>query len=443
MKWFPAVLMVLTGGRFQASAQKPYTLKECINYAFEHHPALAIARNNVESANQSAREAIAAYLPQVNLTMNAVDNLKLQTNVIPAGAFGPEERRISFGNKYTTTAIADASQPIYNQSLLTGIKANVPNRELSELNMKQSRQTLIYNVANAYYQVIINQKKLDLLTKNQSRIAKLVKVSELQAEMGVAKKVDAKRVQVQLNNVNAQISVAQNNTDLAYNTLKNAMGLFSAEPIALSDTARWLNPQLPEAKAATFKQNGTLDFQIRETQIALYDLQATSIKTKALPVVSLFGQYGVNGFGKDVSTAFNRFFDYGSVGLRVTMPIFDGFKRNSQYRNALITRDNARLNQGLYQQSQLLQFQNAGSRVDRAKTTLATNLDNVNLATEVYDNTSLQYKNGVGTLSDLLNAENSFNDAQNNYIQSLIDYYLAQLEVEKANTTLEDYYNAL
>ncbi len=427
-----------------AGAQTAFTLKDCISYGLSNHPSITIARNGIENARQTARESIAGYLPQVNANVSGINNLKLQTNVIPAGVFGPEQQRITFGNKYTTSVVVDATQPIYNQSLITGLKANKPNTELAKLTLEQARQDIIYNVATAYYQVIISQRQLDLLRSNQAQIQKLYNVASLQAEVGVARKIDAKQVQVQLNNVNAQIAVAEANVTLAHNTLKNAMGIFNdGVEIALTDTARWLRTEITTPEGEAFRFGKTIDYQLQDQRIQLYDINAKTIKANNYPTLSLFGQYGLNSFGNQVSAALGTFFDYSSVGVRVSVSLFDGFRRSSQYRQAIIERDNARLNQTLNEAALNLRFLNAGSRVQRARSTIGTNLDNVNLATDVYNSASLQYKQGVGSLSDMLNAQTSFNDAQNNYIQSLVDYYLSQLDVKRANTTLEDYYNSL
>ena len=106
------LLILLSCTAFSVSAQTAFSLKECIAYGLAHHPSIAVSKNNIENAHQAAREAIADYLPQVNANISATNNLKLQTTIIPAGAFSPAEQRISFGNKYTTSLVADATQPI-------------------------------------------------------------------------------------------------------------------------------------------------------------------------------------------------------------------------------------------------------------------------------------------------------------------------------------------
>ncbi|HYG14162.1 MAG TPA: TolC family protein [Bacteroidia bacterium] len=427
-----------------ALAQSPFSLKDCISYGLKNHPAVEVAGNNIENARQASREALAGYLPQVSLNGDLSNNLKLQTNIIPANPpLFPQETRLTFGNKYTSVLTAQVEQPIYNQSLITGLKANKPNQEIANLTAEQVKQNLIYNISSSYFQVITIYKQLELLNSNKTRTERLLEVAKLQAEAGVAKKVDVKQVQVSLNNVLAQISVVQNNLQLSYNTLKNAMGIFGNDSIILTDTARWLQAIPQITSVPEFNAANTVDYKLQEKQIQLYDINARSIRARALPSISAFGRYGMNGFGAEMSDVFSRQFDYSTIGLRFSWSVFDGFRRNAQYRQALYQRDNAQLNLEVNTANQNLQYLNAVSQFRQAQSTLATNKDNVNLATEVYDNVTLQYKEGVGSLSDLLNAESSYRDAQNNYILSLINYYLAQLDLERANSNLEQYYNKL
>lgn len=428
----------------EVSAQNNFTLKDCIQYGLKKHPSVEVTRNNIANAKQAAREAVSGYLPQVNVNGEFDNNLQLATNILPAGTFGStKESQVRFGNKYTSTTTVQAEQQIYNQSLITGLKANKPNQEIARLNDAQNRQDIIYNISSAYFQIITFQKQLELLKSNKDRMEKLVKVAQLQADAGIAKKVDVKQVQVNLNNVTAQISVAENNLQVATNSLKNAMGIYDNVEITLTDTAKWLSYKPEPTATPGFRFDNTISYRIQKNQIELADINAKSIQAGALPVVSAFGRYGLNGFGKQSADVFNRQFDYSAIGVKLSWNLFDGFKRNSKYHQAIIQRDNAKLNQEISQASQNLQYQNAESQFKQAQSTLNTNMDNVNLASQVYDNTGLQYKEGVGTLSDLLNAESSYRDAQSNYIQSLIRYYLAQLDLERSNSTLEDYFNKL
>ena len=58
------------------------------------------------------------------------------------------------------------------------------------------------------------------------------------------------------------------------------------------------------------------------------------------------------------------------------------------------------------------------------------------LAQEVFFNTQNNYNNGLAPLTDLLSAENSLTEAQNNYSSALLDYKVAEIQLLKAQGSL-------
>ncbi len=436
--------LIQTSGNAQQKVH-PFTLKACIQYGLENHPSVEVYNNKIERAHQVARESLSAYLPQVSINAGVDDNLKLQQTVIPAGTFGPDskEQRVAFGTQYNGSASAQLNQKIYDQSLLIGIKANEPNNKLARIQQQQNNEDLIYNIASSYYQILVAQKKLSLLESNKDRFEKILDVTELQAKEGAAKKVDVQQVQVNLNNVLSQISTTRNSLEIAINTLKNNIGLGPADSIVLTDTSRWLH-QAPTLKSyPEFDYSGTLESQLQKTQIKLYDLNKRSIKAEFIPSLSMYARYGANSFAQELSGLYNPLLDYSAIGIQLSWNIFTGFNRNARYKEADIDMKNALVNYRLNRSLQNLQYQNAESQANEAQRTIVTNKENMDLASEVYDNTTLQYRHGVASLSDLLNAELSYKEAQNNYIESLLQYYLADLSVHKANGTLGKYFNQL
>ncbi|HLP51096.1 MAG TPA: TolC family protein, partial [Chitinophagales bacterium] len=68
---------------------------------------------------------------------------------------------------------------------------------------------------------------------------------------------------------------------------------------------------------------------------------------------------------------------------------------------------------------------------------------NLELAKSVFDNTTLQYQNGVASLADLLNSDYSYKEAQTNYLNSLVSCLIAKVEVERSKGTIKQYINTL
>jgi outer membrane protein len=65
---------------------------------------------------------------------------------------------------------------------------------------------------------------------------------------------------------------------------------------------------------------------------------------------------------------------------------------------------------------------------------------NLSLAKQVLENIENNYKNGLASLTDLLDAETSYSDAQNNYTNAIMDYKLAEIQLIKAKGELKSYY---
>lgn len=421
------------------------SLKESLDYGLNHHLSMQISKNNVLKSKELARESLAGYLPQVNVSGGFDNNLKLPQTIIPENTFGPgtPEQRISFGSQFNSTLTAQVDQKIYDQSLISGLKARQPNIDLAKMIAEQTRENVIYNIASAYFQILVAQKQLELLKENKKRFDKILEVTQLQVQQGVAKKVDIKQVQVNLNNINSQISVVENNVELAKNTLKNNMGINQNDSIYLIDSSRWLN-QAPSIKPTpTFDYQSNTNFKIQSIQIDLLKIQRRMIHDQIYPSLSLYARYGANGYGNEMSRAFNPLLDFSTIGIKVIWSPFTGFRRDAQHKQAQLDISNALFNLKLNEDNQYLYFQNAKAQLKRSQITIISNKENMDLATEVYENTSLQYREGIASLSDLLNAELAFREAQNNYIQALLDYYLADLAIQKANGSLETYYNHL
>lgn len=420
-------------------------LKTSIELGLQKHPNIEIYENNIRKAQQSKKEALSAYLPQVNAELGIDDNIKLPVQIIPEGTFGPgsPEQEVAFGMKYNSSMVVQLNQTIYNQSYIQGIKAAKPNTELAKLQQEKNEEEIIYDISRSYFQILVAKKQLELLNNNKKRFEKILEVTTLQAEQGVAKKVDVKQVQVNLNNILSQITLIERNIQLAENTLKFNMGIPQNTKIVLNDEDRWLKKPKNNRIHNEFLLKDNYDYKMLDQQIRLYEIQSKVIRDQAIPSLSAFARYGASGFSQDLNKAFDPLRDFSTIGVKLSWSIFTGLRRDAQYKTAKINIENAKINQRFTEQALRLEFENADAQIQRAQKSIYTNEINMDLAEEVYDNTRLQHREGLASLSDLLNAELAYREAQTNYITSLLDLYLASLDVEKANGKLKEYYQNL
>ncbi len=441
MKRLAAFLIITFGAGLAASAQQSRSLKECIDYGLQHFGTVRVAQYQVETANQQARQALGQYLPQVSGSGNFTDNLKLQTTLLPAGFAGPEPRRISLGSKYQTNLSAQLTQTIYDKSLLIGIKANEANQKLADLSVRQTREEIIYNIASNYYQVFIVQQQIALLKDNLERTQQVLNILKLQRDNGVIQPIDYSNTEVSFNNTRSQLALSENNLALALNRLKYQMGLPQEAELTLSDSL--LLKKVPTVEEANFSAQRLISYQKASANLDLQRLQLLRTKAGYQPTLNFSASYGTLALGNQLADGFRNFTGFGSIGLRLNIPIFDGFQRDAQIQQNRLTvmtqEEQLRLNTAAYQ----LQFSNAQTQIQKSKTNIENDDRNVKLAQEVYNITTLQYKQGTKSLTDLINADNSYRQAQSNYINSLINFYQARLDLEQSQGSLLTFYNQL
>lgn len=430
-----------------ARAQEHLSLKQCIDYGLKNHRSTSVYRNEQEAANYKAKEALAAYLPALNVNSTIDDNLKVQQTVIPAGVFGPEDVRIAFTKKYNTNITAQVDQTIFDQSLITGLKANKVAAKQAKLNGEQNQEVIIYNISYAYYQIFVYRQQLALLKTNLDTYQQQLVISKLQLDKGVAMESDVNKIQVNYNNTNSQVLVAESNLELSHNQLKNAMGYSLKDSLHIEDYVLDEPALDPSAIGAlgfpSFDAANRIEFKLSEVNISLLDIDQRRIRGTALPKLTGYARYGGVGFGDNLGGSFSSITDFAAVGIKLSIPVFDGFKRNSQYNQARIKQVNARENFKIDQESYHLEFNNARTQLIKAQSSLDNDKRTIGLAESVFKSSDLQYQKGVTGLTDWLNSQYSLKEAQSNYLNSLYNFLIAKIDLEKANGTLKAFYTSL
>jgi outer membrane protein len=444
MKHVKALLcgLLLQTGFLHAQSAGKLSLKQCIEYSLQNHPSQRVYNNEVEVAKSKGTEAVSSYLPQLNGTGTLDDNVKRQVTIIPAGAFSPVDIRVQFGVQYMTNLYAQVDQTIYDQSMINSIKANKPNMEIARLQKQKNNDQLIYNTASAYYQAMIQQERVKLLAENEAELQEIMSIQQRQYEKGVIKKIDYDRVKVNYNNTVSQKQVSEMSFQLALNQLKNAMGMPLDQPVMIADSLDYASIIIKENTVDTDIRN-TWDYKIQTQNIRLQEVDYQRKKASVLPTLSAYGRYGAQALNNNFADQYNNWFDYSVIGLKLNVPVFSGLRRYSQIRQSELNLYSARENFKVTTSNLQLAVLNSNTALSSSYRTFLSNKENLDLAKNVFDNTSLQYQRGVAPLSDLLNSEFSYKEAQSNYINSLVNYLLSRMDLERSKGTLSQYLNQL
>lgn len=421
--------------------QQQLSLDDCISYGLTHHGSITIAENNRLSSDAAVKEVVAGYLPKVTVNGSIDDNLKVQEQVIPAGLFSDEDMRVAFTKQFNTTASVQADQVIYDQSLIVGIKAGKYTKQQATLTKKQKEEELVYQISSYYYQCWVYEAQLQFLVENKTSFENQLQIAGLQLDKGVLAQVDYNRLQVNYNTILSNIRTATHNLTTSKNTLKNTMGYPIEEELVLAKVTR-----VPEDILSTAAIDGSFsleqrsDFQLDSLQTKLLELDYKRIKYGNLPKLSFYARYGTIGFGDNLSESFNTQQSFSAIGLKLSATLFEGFGKTARAKQAKLKFENAETQQKLNANSYRVEIVNATNKLKTAQAAINEELENIDLAESVFKATDLQYQKGVTSLKYWLDDQLALKEAQHNYLQAVVDYYVASVELKKSTGTLYNTY---
>src|SRR5690606_18896478 len=188
------------------------------------------------------------------------------------------------------------------------------------------------------------------------------------------------------------------------------------------------------------------ELQLLKKQEQLLVLQKESYKSALYPTLSLSANYSYMGMGNTFPVFKGKddgvnWFDFSTISLNLRIPLFSGFANKARIQQADISLRKNRADQNYTKHALSLEFENAKTQINNNLITINHQRRNLELAREVFENTHNNYLNGLASLTDLLDAENSLTEANNNYSQALLDYRLAEIRMLKANGRLETLIN--
>jgi outer membrane protein len=420
------------------------TLKDAINYALQNKADAKKAKLDVENSNYQIEEVRSRALPQISANGNMTYNPVLQLNALDVGYFaGPgaptDIQLVALGQKWSATGGVTLTQTIFDQSVFIGLKAAKTTREFYQINQQLTEEQVIENVANNYYQVFVQREKLAVVDSNYVNTSKVRDIIKGQFDNGLAKKIDLDRMTVNLYNINTQRQQLINALQLQENALKFYIGMPIETKIIIPNEEFEVTPQALSEAPNTANRT---EYLALEKQELLLNYQKKSVMAGYYPTLSISGSYNYIGQGPEMPIGAKSadgvyWSDFSTVGLNLNIPIFTGFGTRAKVRQADVEIRKLKEDMADTKLSLDLAYENAKTQINNSIITINSQKENVKLAQEVLDNTQNNYYNGLAPLTDLLDAENSNVEAQNNYTTALLDYKLAEIQLIKAKGELK------
>ena len=453
-------MVLLTAGAF-AQQENKLSVQQAVDYAMKNTTQVKNALLDVKVQEQVNKQITASAYPQVNasagfthypniavqslpnfispatyqvLVDEGVKNGAGNTIAFPAAGFGTIQAQ--FGVPWTANAGVDVSQLLFDGQVFVGLMARGAVLDFYKKTAEVTQEQIKANVMKIYYQLVVGKSQLASLDANIARFEKLLNDTREIYKNGFAEKLDVDKVMVQLNNIKTEKEKVVNALNAGNSGLKFLMGMPQKEILTLSDT-------LSEAAVkddilnATYDYKDRKEFQLLSVAEKLGTYNIRRYKLSKLPTVAAFGSYSKNA----QRSAFNFFnndewFTTSVVGLKITMPLFDGFKKNALIQQSRYELQKTQNNIAQLKLNIDYDVEQSRIKMTTALLTMDNQKKNTELAEKVYNTTKLKYEQGLGSNQEIYTAQTELKVAQTNYYSSLYDAITAKIDWLKATGKL-------
>jgi outer membrane protein len=434
------VSLIIATTASQAQQPVKLSLEDCMAYALRNNNAVKNAHLDMLIQEAQVKQTTAAALPHINGKGDFTYSYIIPAQFIDGSMFSPGVPKgtivpISFSLPYAASASITTSQVLFDGSVIVALQAKNTVIEMAKQSEHITEENVRYNVYKAYNSLTIAYKQFDIIKSSlvlaRSMESDLIKTREA----GFAEKIDMDRTSVQINNLATDSMKVSNMLTVAEQVLKYNLGMDINTPIILTDTSIEKGRASVAALVAEKENYERIpEYAVLMTALKLNQFDLKRYKLSALPSVSGFWAYGDNyGHYKFDQLFSTDLYAPSSVfGISINAPIFNGFARQHQVREARLKIEKTLNNLDNLKKS--IDFQAATSRTTLKNSLLQVQSQkrNLDLANSVLDLAQKKYKAGVGSNLEVTTAQTELLRSQNNYFTSLLDVINAEADLKKA-----------
>jgi len=389
-------------------------LERCIEIALEKHPSINASAGAIKANESKVGQAKANYYPQVNLSTS-------YQRIGPASSYNGSSDPY---NQYSTSV--DLGMTLFDfGKTSTQVKIQDLNVNASRADYDDVRTKVALNVKNAYYNLLQNQRNLDVAMDTVKQYQQHLEQANAFFRIGTKPKFDVTKAEVDSGNARLNVLKAENSVRIAMITLKDVMGIPESADFAIVDNLAFQkrDMQLNDALDRAYLNRPDL-----RSIIAKREATESSIglaQKGYYPVLSGSAGYGYSGTEFPVDSGWN-------AGASLSFPLFTGLATKYQVDEARANLEVLKANEASIRQQIRLDVQQAYVNVQDAARQISMSEMTVLQAKENYDLAEGRYRTGVGNPIEVADSIITLNNARANLNTALYNYKIAQAALDKA-----------
>ena len=418
------LLLLPAGMKAEGNAPKQWTLRDCIDYALEHNITIQRNRISAESAQEDVKTAKADFLPSLsgNISQRVVNRPNSARGTIISGDnITTSESKTSYNGSYGI----DANWTVYNGSKrVNTVKQQKLNNRIAELNVDESENSIEESITQLYVQILysaeavkVNESTLEVSRKEFERGQELFNVGSIASS-------DLAQLEAQVSTDKYQLVTAQATLQDYKLQLKQLLELDGEKEMTLYiptlGDENVLSP-LP-SKTDVYRSALTLrpEIEAGRLNVKASELDIDIARSGYIPTISLsagIGSTNTNGndftFGEQIKQNWNN-----SLGVTVSVPIFNNRQTKSAVQKAKIQKQNSELDLLDNQKNLYKTIEGLWLDANSAQQRYVAAIEKLRSTQTSYDLIQEQFNLGMKNTVELLTEKNNLLNAQQETLQA-------------------------
>lgn len=401
-----------------------WNLQACIDYALQQNITIRKNRLNAESAEVDVKTARATLFPSLtaSVSQRIVNRPNSQTNTIIDGDnITSSQSKTSYNGSYGI----DANWTLYNGSKrLNTLKQQRMNNRIAELGVAESENTIEESITQIYVQILYAAEavKVNEATLDVSR-AECERARALLAAGSIARS-DLAQLEAQVSTDKYQLVTAQATLQDYKLQLKQLLELDGEKEMTLYiptlGDENVLSP-LP-SKTDVYRSALTLrpEIEADRLNVKASELDINIARSGYIPTISLsagIGSTNTNGndftFGEQIKQNWNN-----SLGVTVSVPIFNNRQTKSAVQKAKIQKQNSELDLLDNQKNLYKTIEGLWLDANSAQQRYVAAIEKLRSTQTSYDLIQEQFNLGMKNTVELLTEKNNLLNAQQETLQA-------------------------
>ena len=409
-------LMTISFNSASAANTVQLNLQDAVQMALENNHNIKKALAGVDAAKWN----LSNYRRQTGVT------LSLSTEVDRANDF---YAKASHGgdNTYFTNG-AQASIPLYNFSLRSGIESAGYALNEADVTLENTKQSIRYTATADYYNILNCKNNIKVQEDTVRAYQEHLDNVNAQYRVGTVAKSDVLSSQVNLANAQQALTTAQNNYDIAVATLNNVLGLPTDTVLVIDEQLKHPAYDLNLEDCTNYALNNRADGAAAYYQVKQAEAGINSAKAGWYPKVTASAVKSIEG--KDAFQAGHSNIWY--FGATANWNVFDNGATSASVHNAEAGLVQAQENLRNQDDTIKLDVRTALLNLQAAEKNIATTETAVLQAEEDLKIANVRYAAGVGTNLDVMDATEKMTSARTNYNNALYNYNVYKAALDKA-----------